>query len=390
MNGGSLKAGDRIEVKVALSHSGANTLSDVTYLDSNPRQVFQPGENRNFSQINGAKTLTGVLSDITSGPFDLRFTNISLPPKETVTLTYELKANQVRFGNFKVGLLATDDAYGDVSMSANAVCGEAETLWKTIEPFPRTYTKILKEAPENGDTKNALGGRFTDFNLNGQSDYIDLLSGTGDQDSLASSLWDPTRSGVLVFRETVGTDGTLNSGNIEVGRIVANPEVGFVQRNAVSGAKDTPLLAPAGLVNPSVSTTEIRAGDPTIPEGTRCGVGNVITKDLTLVGWSQIFNKSDWSNATGEFTLAGRGTQTTLAPEGVSGGDTSCVIGMYQKSDPKWSESGAVGNGWKILTKSTFGHYMLASDMSSLSNTSGIPDNEFNRSSDLLSFSPSG
>ena len=176
IDGGTLKAGDRIEVKVSLSHSGANTLSDVVYLDSNPRQVFQPSENRTFTKVQGGTTSTGALSDITSGPYDLRFTGISIAPRDTVTLTYELKANQVRFGGFKVGLLETDDIYGDVSMSANAVCGEAETLWKSIEPYPRTYTKIRKEIPSLGDTKNALGGKFTDFNFNGQPDYIDLLS----------------------------------------------------------------------------------------------------------------------------------------------------------------------------------------------------------------------
>ena len=182
---------------------------------------------------------------------------------------------------------------------------------------------------------------------------------------------------MLVFRETVGADGTLNSGNIEVGRVVANPEVGFVQRNAVSGPKDTPLLAPAGVINPTVTAREMRAGDPAIPEGDTCGIGNVVTENITLAGWSQIFDRGDWANATGEFTLAGRGSQKTINPDGTLGSASSCIIGIYQKSDPKWTESGAVGNGWKILTKSTFGHYMMAADTSALSNTSGIPDNEF-------------
>lgn len=59
--------------------------------------------------------------------------------------------NSISFGKFKVGILETDDAYGDVSMNANAICGEEEIMWKSIQPAPRSYEKIKKEIVPKGD-----------------------------------------------------------------------------------------------------------------------------------------------------------------------------------------------------------------------------------------------
>ena len=85
----------------------------------------------------------------------------------------------MRYGKFKVGILETDDMYGDVSMNANAICGDEEILWKTIDPRPRSYLRTIKTITKLQDPNGAKDGKFTDFNNNGQSDYIDLLSGEG-------------------------------------------------------------------------------------------------------------------------------------------------------------------------------------------------------------------
>ncbi len=56
-----------------------------------------------------------------------------------------MNANALAFGKFRVGLLESDDQFGDVAMNANGLCGEAEVLWKTVDPRPRSYTRTVKE-----------------------------------------------------------------------------------------------------------------------------------------------------------------------------------------------------------------------------------------------------
>lgn len=111
------------------------------------------------------------------GEFDYRFEGIGLLSGESIRIQYEITTNALRFGKFKAGLLETDDIYGDVSMNANSLCGNEEILWKSIPPGPRTYEKTLKEIIPAGDTTGSMNGKFTDFNQNGQPDYLDLLSG---------------------------------------------------------------------------------------------------------------------------------------------------------------------------------------------------------------------
>jgi hypothetical protein len=41
---------------------------------------------------------------------------------QKITIKYLLKANAISVGKFHVGVLETDDIYGDVSMNANSVC----------------------------------------------------------------------------------------------------------------------------------------------------------------------------------------------------------------------------------------------------------------------------
>lgn len=61
-------------------------------------------------------------------------------------------------------------------MNANAVCGDEEILWKSVDPRPRSYLRTIKIITKLQDPNATKEGKFTDFNGNGQSDYIDLLS----------------------------------------------------------------------------------------------------------------------------------------------------------------------------------------------------------------------
>lgn len=245
-NGGTLQSGDRVEITLSLTNTGAQTLSGADYLDSNALNVFKETDTSTFTRTNGAgQVATGALNALVQGEFDYQFTGFSIAPKETVKITYEMSANALAFGKFRVGLIEKDDELGDVAMIANGLCGEAEIIWKTVNPRPRSYEKITKETNTTPAGSSQLQGRFTDFNHNGQPDYIDLISGSGDNYSLSSNQWDATKNGILVFREALDSSGNISGGNIEVGRIIADGKKGFIQQNSVSEPNDIPVLPTA-------------------------------------------------------------------------------------------------------------------------------------------------
>lgn len=120
-------------------------------------------------------------------------------------------------------------------MRASNICGEAMTLWKSVKPNPRSFEKTTKTFSADESTAGGLAGKFIDMNANGQPDYIDAsrrkclrrtfrtcpkyyydLNGGGNQ-------YDASKFGVLLFREVVdSSNGTVNSGNVEIARLVAN------------------------------------------------------------------------------------------------------------------------------------------------------------------------
>jgi hypothetical protein len=126
-------------------------------------------------------------------------------------------------------------------MNANAICGDNETLYKSIDPRPRSYVKTLKSIIPLEDPSGSKGGKFTDFNGNKQPDYIDLLSGDGEPNEIRSSLWDPTTQGILVFRE-VPKNGIIDGKSFQIGRIILDTSKGYIQSNPVSLGTDIPVL----------------------------------------------------------------------------------------------------------------------------------------------------
>ncbi len=248
VNGGFLQAGDPINVLVEIKNTSSTPLTGASYLDKYEKNVFQEGKNDSYTIYgsSGSTAGSGSLNKLTEGEFDYQFDQLRIPANEKIIIKYGLTANAISVGKFHVGILDPDDTYGDVSMNANAICGEQEILWKTIVPTPRTYTRTLKDIVKSGDVAGSQKGKFTDFNGNGSPDYIDLLSGIGDDNYIESSLWDPSKNGILMFREVPGPNG-LDGTSFEIGRIVANPTTGFVQLNPVSQKEDVPVLSTPSL-----------------------------------------------------------------------------------------------------------------------------------------------
>lgn len=173
-NGGSLQSGDRVQVAIRLTNSGSTPLTDVEYLDSFDTTLFSVPDSSDYSILSDAGTSTGKISPLTDGDFIFHFKGMSIGAGRSAIIQYEITANALKYGTFKVGILETDDTYGDVAMNANSLCGDEELLWKSTAV--RSYEKTLKKIEASGDSGTALRGKFTDFNENGQPDYIDLLS----------------------------------------------------------------------------------------------------------------------------------------------------------------------------------------------------------------------
>lgn len=276
--------------------TGSNFFTDLNTVIDTSLGIATTGTSTSTGTATGTSTNTarpstlnpkniigsGSLKELTDGEFDYQFETYKIPAGESIIIQYGLTTNAVSVGKFHVGLLESDDAYGDVSMNANAICGDQEILWKTIPPVPRTYTRTLKEIVKGGDTAGSQKGKFTDFNNNGSPDYIDLLSGQGTNDVIESSLWDPAQFGVLVFREISGPNG-LDGTNFEVGRVVANAESGYVQLNPVSGTNDIPVLSTPALNQSIRNGNTITTGSVGDPSMTTCGGSGTITSDLKLV-----------------------------------------------------------------------------------------------------------
>lgn len=121
-NGGSLQAGDRVQVAIRITNSGATDLSGVEYLDSFDTTVFSVPDVTEYSILSDAGSLSGSLNSLTESDFTFHFKGMSIGAGRSAIIQYEVTANALKYGTFKVGILETDDQYGDVSMNANSLC----------------------------------------------------------------------------------------------------------------------------------------------------------------------------------------------------------------------------------------------------------------------------
>lgn len=264
-------------------------------------------------------------------------------------------------------------------MNANAICGDNETLYKSIDPRPRSYVKTLKSIIPLEDPSGSKDGKFTDFNGNKQPDYIDLLSGEGGPNEIRSSLWDPTTQGILVFRE-VPKNGIIDGKSFQIGRIILDASKRYVQSNPVSLGTDIPILPEANLTgNKSERPESIHIGNIPSNLPPTCGKAEDIT-GLRIEGIDQEYKMSELADLTGTFKFVAIGTDKATG--------NSCSISITENSNPSSDGKTVTGIGWKLLTKSTFSHYGLAGTQADIVNAAaGIPDTEELRGADTIGYS---
>jgi hypothetical protein len=382
-NGGTLQAGDRIGVRINILNKGATERVNFQYLDSFDKTIFHSSENTTYTlKKAGIVTGTGALKPLTDGEFDYQFGGFNIRANESVDIEYEVVTNAVRYGKFKVGELERGDNLGDVSMNANAVCGDDEILYRSTDPRPRSYVKTLQSITTLEDPNGSKDGKFTDFNGNKQPDYIDLLSWEGGPNEIRSSLWDPTTQGILVFREAP-KNGIIDGKSFQIGRIVLDASKGYIQSNPVSLAGDIPALPSAAMTVPRTDRPNtLYSGDIPAELPPPCGKAEDIT-GLRIEGFEQGFKMNELANLTGLFKFAAIGTDKATG--------NACSISITAISNPSSDGKTVTGVGWKLLTKSTFAHYGLAGTQADIVNSAaGIPDNEELRGADTISLSANG
>ena len=277
VNGNELKSEDPVEITVTLGNSGSTVMKNVAYMDSFDKNLFSETETPTYSIESKSHSSSGTLSILETASYDYLFEGFDIRPGETVTIKYGLMTNPVSFGKFVVGKLETDDEYGDVAMRASNICGEAMTLWKSVKPNPRSFEKTTKTFSADESTAGGLAGKFIDMNANGQPDYIDVLAAEVPAADLSNmskyyydlngggNQYDASKFGVLLFREVVdSSNGTVNSGNVEIARLVANEKKNNLQRSAEPGTGDATVTVAASAVKATYD-----AGSKTLSAGSQ-------------------------------------------------------------------------------------------------------------------------
>ncbi len=103
----------------------------------------------------------------------------------------------------------------------------------------------------------------------------------------------------------------------------------------------------------------------------QCGGDGYTTSDIRLTGWQQTINEADVNDSAGNFKLYASAKKT-----GADGQSVDCSIQFNETSKPQWTDNqGTFGLGWKILTKATFNHFVLAAKNVDIRKQNiGLPD----------------
>lgn len=381
LNGGFLQTGDTIEITIRLTNKAGSILRNVSYLDSFDKKLFSELPSPTYSRMVSSQTQvgtaqTGALSLLTNDSYDYAFEGFNLASDQMAIIKYQLKANSVSFGKFFVGKLETDDVYGDVAMRANNVCQSDATLWKSIRPYPRSYLRTTKTfAVSNSGNAGGMAGKLIDSNRNGQPDYTDLIGNPSvDPHAVESSTYNAKDFGMLLFRELPNSsDGTLNSGNIEVARLVSNARIGNLQTSAPAGTDDVTARVDWSAVKASydaASKTET-AGNTSANTGSglaECGISEYsVVSAPKVIGWKQTSNAPK-SDLTVFFSTGSHSKDLGKTVE-------ACKTVFKSASDPKWTGGFVTGLGWKVLTQANYQTYALAAKKADFNKpASGIPD----------------
>lgn len=187
-SGDAMQSGDPIRVEILLSNTSKKAFSDSIYLDSNDRKVFSEDQEGVYKIVrNGGKETELPLKYMIAGDFDYGFDLGVILPGESIKIQYLVTATPVAFGKMQVGLLEKkevgDDIYGDVSLSPNNMCGGELTMWRSVEPYARSYEKGTKKLVDNSKLPDELLKNGIDADKNGVPDYIDELMSKGKTDT---------------------------------------------------------------------------------------------------------------------------------------------------------------------------------------------------------------
>lgn len=180
----TMQTGDKIRVEIKLTNTSSRTFRDAVYLDSNEIKIFQEDSKGTFTLIRNGKQEQYPLKSLTTGNFSYGFDFASIAPSETITIQYLVTATPVTFGKIQVGLLeggeSGNDTYGDISLSPNNMCGANLIMWRSIQPYSRTYEKGTKVFVDNSVLPEELQKNAIDLNNNGIPDYIDELNASAE------------------------------------------------------------------------------------------------------------------------------------------------------------------------------------------------------------------
>lgn len=182
--GDILRAGDKVRVELRLTNTSGKAFKDAVYLDSNERKLFQEEHDGTYTMIrNKSDKEEHPLKYLTESDFDYGFDFANIAPEETIKIQYMVTATPTAFGEMKVGLLekgeAGDDKYGDISLSPNNMCGGDLMMWRSVEPYPRSYEKGTKKLADHSELPGDLQKNSVDLDKNGIPDYIDELLKSG-------------------------------------------------------------------------------------------------------------------------------------------------------------------------------------------------------------------
>jgi hypothetical protein len=140
-SGNVVQTGAPITIRVDLKNSSGKFLKNVIYLEQ-PDPIVHVGDSLTYTLTARGTTVQKTAKELMDGDFTYGIDGLFLAPDETVTLTYSGIANPVELGKIDVGVFEQDDAYGDIALNPNKVCGATYILWKSIAT--RTYAKTDK------------------------------------------------------------------------------------------------------------------------------------------------------------------------------------------------------------------------------------------------------
>ncbi len=176
-NGDTLQTDDIVDVTVRLTNTGDENRTNVEYLDSYEKNVFDLPDTAQVSliQSNGEET-TLSYDPLVQGEYDLSVDVGELPAGASAEFSYTLESRPIAYGEVLVGDLGSDAGHGEIAVRANNVCGESYTAWHSTEPYPRTYATETLDVAEPASLPSPVTEDLVDADQNGIPDIAEAFS----------------------------------------------------------------------------------------------------------------------------------------------------------------------------------------------------------------------